>query len=422
MQFASPIRRALAAAPLLALAIPASAATDGGKILRLEDAQAAALQANPDLAAAAAEERALTALVQQAGRRPNPDLSVEVEDVAGTGDFQGTEESQTTVRLFQTVELGGDRSARRAVASHERDLAQRDAEARRLDLLAATSGAFVAVLVAQEELHHATELAELTRAERAVASERVRSGAALAVEEIRARVAEDEAVMHEVRGRTELDTARRALAATWAAPAPDFEAAEGALDHVSPPPLLESLLARRASNPDLARFEAERGMREAALALAHARRIPDPRIGAGARHLAGPNDASLLFEVAVPLPIFDRQDGAIAAASERVAKVASERQAADRLVQARLIAEHGRWAAAEEESRALRDRILPGSRRALTELRAAWRSGRASQLEVLAAQRTEFEAVDQLLHVLGDYHHARIACERLVGGFVDELR
>jgi hypothetical protein len=48
--------------------------------------------------------------------------------------------------------------------------------------------------------------------------------------------------------------------------------------------------------------------------------------------------------------------------------------------------------------------------------------GRVSQLEALAAWRTEFETVDRMLHQLGEYHEARIHAERLVGGSVDALR
>jgi outer membrane protein TolC len=81
-----------------------------------------------------------------------------------------------------------------------------------------------------------------------------------------------------------------------------------------------------------------------------------------------------------------------------------------------------RWAAAEVEVRAIRERMLPEVRRALAELRAAWRAGRVSQLDVLAGQRAEFENIDRMLHVLGEYHQARVTCERLAGGFVAELR
>jgi outer membrane protein TolC len=66
--------------------------------------------------------------------------------------------------------------------------------------------------------------------------------------------------------------------------------------------------------------------------------------------------------------------------------------------------------------------LLPAAQRMLGELRVAHATGRVSQLDALAAWRTEFETVDRMLHQLGEYHEARIAAERLTGGSVDALR
>ena len=140
------------------------------------------------------------------------------------------------------------------------------------------------------------------------------------------------------------------------------------------------------------------------------------------RHLAGPGDAAFVFEVAVPFPIFDRQQGAITEAAERVTKTSADRAAAERATRATLVAQHARWGAAYQEVVAVRDRLLPSAKRALAELRAAYAAGRVSQLDALAAWRTEFETVDRMLHQLGEYHEARITAERLVGGSVGSLR
>jgi len=422
MQFPSRARRAGVAFALSLVTVSARAAEDSGAALRLADAQAAALRARPELVAAEAEQRALAAAERQAALRPNPDLVLTVEDVAGTGAFQDTSEAQTTLSVVQPIEVGGDRRARTAIAAQHRALASVDLEARRLDVLAQTATAFVGVLIAQEEVHHAGELVELAVREHKAAAERVRAGAALAVDETRARFAEEEARIHEARGQRALEGARLQLAASWGDALPEFGRADGDLMQVSPPPPLADLVARLGAKPDLARFDAERGERDAKLALARARRIPDPLVGAGVRHLAGPDDTALVFEVALPFPIFDRQQGAIAEAAERVTKSAADRAAAERATRSALVAQHARWGSAYEEVVAVRDRLLPGAQRAFVELRSAFAAGRVAQLDVLAASRAEFETVDRLLHQLGEYHEARIAAERLVGGSVDALR
>jgi cobalt-zinc-cadmium efflux system outer membrane protein len=426
MGFSSRARRdavAFALIAFLASGVAESAdVADSASVLRLADAQAAALRARPELVAAAAEERALEAAERQAALRRNPDLVLSVEDVAGTGAFEDRSEAQTTLIVFQPIELGGDRPARTAIAAQHRALASFDTEARHLDVLAETATAFVAVLIAQEEVHHAGELVELAERERGAAALRVRAGAALAVEETRARFAVEEARIHHVRGSSNLEAARLRLAMASGDAEPSFVRADGGLMDVSPPPPLVALVSRLSANPDLARFGAERDERDAALALARARRIPDPLVGAGVRHLAGPNDTAFVFEVAVPFPIFDRQQGAIAEAAERVTKASADRAAAEHATRVSLAAQHARWGAAYEEVVAVRDRLLPSAERALSEMRTAYAAGRVSQLDALAAWRTEFETVDRMLHQLGEYHEARITAERLVGGFVDALR
>lgn len=421
MDRASRMRRGVAAALFISFAT-AFDPTAAGHSLELEEALARALDARPELAAAAAEQRALEAAERQAALPPNPELSLEVEDVAGSGSFSGTSEAQTTLRILQPMELGGDRRARRMLASAHSGLAGFDAEARRLDIAAETNSAFVSVLIAQQEAHHATELLELAQREARAAAERVRAGATLAVEETRARYAVEDARLHEAKGKLALEATRLQLASMWGADAPDFDRAEGDLDLVSPPPPLADLVPRLERNPDLARFEVERAERQARIDLARARRIPDPLVVAGVRHLAGPNDAALVFEVAVPLPVFDRQQGAIAEAAARASKLDAERATARRHARIALAAEHARWASAYSEVVILRDRMLPDAKRAFAEVQSAQAAGRVSQLDVLAAWRTEFETVDRMLHQLGEYHAARIAVQRLVGANVEALQ
>lgn len=67
-----------------------------------------ALQHNPRLTtfSSAVEER--SHLLRQAGRLPNPELEFEVENFGGSGEFSGSANAETTVRLQQRLELGAN--------------------------------------------------------------------------------------------------------------------------------------------------------------------------------------------------------------------------------------------------------------------------------------------------------------------------
>ena len=62
----------------------------------------------------AAEARA-----RQAGVRPNPELSLDFENVFGAGPYTGTENGEATVTVSQSLELWGRRQARQGLAQAE---------------------------------------------------------------------------------------------------------------------------------------------------------------------------------------------------------------------------------------------------------------------------------------------------------------
>ena len=85
--------------------------------LTLEQAIEEAEARSPAITAAQAEVTANRARLVQAGFRPNPELSVEVENFLGTGEASGFDGAEVTVSVSQRLDLGGRRSSRRAAAA-----------------------------------------------------------------------------------------------------------------------------------------------------------------------------------------------------------------------------------------------------------------------------------------------------------------
>lgn len=404
------------------LEVPATASTpapelpaEPGGVLRLSDALAAALLRSPELAAHAHEVRARDAAVVQAGARPNPTLSLEVEDFAGSGAFQGFDAAQTTLLLGQLVELGGKRAARIEAAQAARDLAAWDYEVRRIDVLVRTAEAFVDVLAAQERRRLADEALELARGMREVAGRRLRAGIGSPAEEIRAGVQVDVASVSREHTEHELAAARQALAATWAGETARFERAEGDLEKLPAVPATEDLAGRVEQSPEVARWQTELAQRGALRARAKSERVPDVTVSAGPRRLSGPEETALVVGVSVPLPFWNRGRAAVAEAEHRVAKLAAERRAAAVRTATDLTTARIGLEASSEEAALLRTRVLPGTERALEALRRGYEAGRSSQLEVLDAERARLEARDQYLSALVEAHRSARQIERLTG-------
>ena len=212
-----------------------------------------------------------------------------------------------------------------------------------------------------------------------------------------------------------MTAARQRLAANWGNTLPRFERVEGDLENPVAVPTQEQLLGRLKENPELARWATELLQRGASLKVEKSKAIPDVTVGGGYRRLSGSEDNALEFGVSVPLPLFNKNQGAIKEAEYRVAKAGEEQRAEDLRVNTELGQAWQRVAAAAAEIAAIMEKLLPGAQQTYTTLSQYYAEGRLSYLEVLDAQRTYFGARAQFYRALSDYHSAVIAIERLIG-------
>lgn len=401
------------AAPETPISEPTAATATGE--LTLRQALALALLHNPDLAAFSWEVRVKEAEALQAGLLPNPELGIEMENFAGDDAFSGTDAAETTVTLSQLVELGGKRGKRRAAASLEANLAGWDFETRRLDVLTATAKSFVAVLAAQERLIQADELSALADRFFRTVSERVEAGKVSPVEQTRAQVPLSAAHVAQDRARLALEAARQELTALWGNEAATFERAVGTLESIAPVPSQEQLTSLLEQSPDVARWKTEEQQRNARLALERANGIPDLTLFAGNRNLQETGDHAFVAGISIPLPLFDRNQGGIAAARAARSKAREERRSAYSQAVASLAAGYRDLSAAFVEARTLREEILPAAGQSFEAAEFGYREGKFGFLEVLDAQRTLFEVRGQYIEALAAYHQGRAEVERLIG-------
>src|SRR5262249_36020797 len=168
-------------------------------------------------------------------------------------------------------------------------------------------------------------------------------------------------------------------------------------------------------NPDVARWATELEAREAALVLERSRAVPDVTLSAGPRVFTDSGQVAAVVELGLPLPLFDRNQGNVAAASSAGAVAAAQRRAAITAVRAALGRNIDSLRAAYARATALRDGLIPAAQRTYTGAQEAYRRGALRNLEVLDARRAWFELRDAYLEALVAYHAARIEVERLLG-------
>lgn len=390
--------------------------------LTMSTAMALALKKNPSLSGFSAEIRARDAAALQAGRLPNPELGVEMENFGGKDALEGFDGAETTIAFSQLVELGGKRANRQMVAVFDKTLAEWDYQSKKLDVLAATAKAFVEVLVAQEQVVLNNELLKLAEQTTTAVSERVDAGKVSPVEKSRVQIELAAARTEANKAIRELEAAKRRLAAFWGSERADFGQAAGQLDNISALPDEESLKTFLGNNPDLARWTAEIARSEAALGLARSEAVPDLTLSAGVRNFQETDDNAFVVGVSMPIPFFNRNQDGVSEARARVDKTQSEQRAAKVALVTALSDTWQKLSAAYAEAVSLRDEILPSALTTYESTDLGYREGKLDFLQMLDAQRTLFSMKRQYLLSLGAYHLASTDMERLVGVPLSDIK
>lgn len=383
--------------------------------LSLSQVLAEVLMKNPELQAFSLEVRAREAAALQAGLLPNPAFSVQAEDITGSGDFDSFRRTQTTVQISQPLLLGHKIERRKRAAILNRDLADWDYRARRLDVLTRAGKTFIDVLTWQEQLALNRKLVQLAERNLEVMRLRVKAGKVSPIHEVKARVALANTRLELTRSENELAGARRRLASTWAAREPRFQKLLGDLYRVEPLVEFESLQSRIENNPDLARWATETRQREANLAVAESRALPNLQLQGAYRRIEEEQANTFVVGFQVPLQLFNRNQGAIVEARLRLDKAAVERRARRLALQTALAAAYNQLKTAHRQVTTLKNEVLPNAKVSFDAVNEGYRSGKFSLLDVLDSQRTFFQAQSRYVETLGRYHQAALEVKRLVG-------
>ena len=381
--------------------------------LTLRQALALALTRSPELAAVSYDIRIGEARILQAKLLPNPEAEFTSENIAGSGEYSGANLSENTLLLGQLIELGGKRRARVREAASGRDLAGFDYETKKREVFLKTAQDFIDVLALQRRVAINEQLVRLANDFIPVVVKRIEAGKASNLEKTRFDVAIGSARIDLEQAKHDLVAARQRLASRWGSLKPRFASVVGNLDATPATASLDVLAGRLAANPRLARFGAEVAQREAALAREKAAAVPDVTLRAGGRQINEANDTTAVLGFSVPLPLWNRNQGNIRAARERIDRADAEQAA----VAAELMTELTEGYENIERARAaitiLRENVLPGSEEALKATTEGFEAGRFSYLDVLEARRTTGAARTQYLQAITDYHKALHVVEAL---------
>ena len=390
--------------------------------LALKDAITLTLEHNPELASYAWSIRSREIERIQADLLPNPQLNVEVENFAGSGDFNGVQSTESTIALSQLIELGDKRIKRQKIAFSNHNLARWDYEIKRIDLLTETAKAFITVLSQQEMQIITNETYTLANDVYESIQKRVTAGKSPILEEMKAQVEVSKARLATINSQRKLSFSKQTLVTLWGDNEITFSNAIGDIYAVSTPPDLNHIVDKINNNPDIARWITAITREYDLIALAQANTIPDITISTGLRHFNSSDDIAAVANISIPLFLFDNKKNRLRLSETELNRSLKDKQESELKIRSSLVKNYQQLMILYDEVNILRDEVLPVSESAFNSAKKSYQLGKLDLLGLLDTQRTYFDVRKQYIQTLTAYQLMVINIERLIGSGLESFQ
>jgi cobalt-zinc-cadmium efflux system outer membrane protein len=365
--------------------------------LTLEDAVRLAVARNPSLLAAKDEIRALEGDAVAASKRPNPALSLEMEDYpirAHPGPFFSNQEM--TLRIDYEIERGGQRQLRTKAAGQAVE-AQRLVYKDRIRLAELeVERAFARAILAKSNLEASQSLFDQT--EKMISLNRVRfeQGEISALELNRSEVEklrfQDDLFQADLMLRNAKSSLLALLNATDLSQDIDIAGTLQVTAQMSetgmppPVPLAELIRIALERRPDKAARIEEKSRADTESLLQRALRSPNFTVGGGYKRSS--EDNSYTFGITIPLKVFNRNEGEIIRADAEQRRAASLVAAVRKDIELEVQQAYNAVEINRQRSEYIRTQHMKKAEEAGRVTFASYRLGGATLIDYLDAQRS----------------------------------
>jgi outer membrane protein, heavy metal efflux system len=375
-----------------------------GKRMRLAELEQMALRQNPALSQAAAGIRMAEGLRRQAGLYPNPTIGYTGDEINRGSVFNYGEHGVFAEQRFVT---GGKLGIQRQLAEQDIALAKAGAEAERLRVLNTVRSLYYQALGEQRLFSVRTQLAGLARRAVQTTSELANVGQADRPDLLAVEIEAQRLELGLVEARNALQRTWRQLAAATGAPRMEPAELEGDLEAL-PKFDFEAELARTyEQSPEIRAAQIGITRSEIAVRQARATVIPDiiarggghynkERLEIGGRPVGWQASA----EVGVEIPIFNRNQGHIAAARAEAERATFAVERARLELRARLASAFREYQDSLAAVERYKTQMIPSAQRAYDLYLNSFRQMAAAYPQVVITQRNLFQLQEDYVDTL----------------------
>jgi cobalt-zinc-cadmium efflux system outer membrane protein len=378
---------------LLAISAPGLAQTSvaNQKTITLEELQKMALEHNPTFAQATANIRAAEARKRQSGLYPNPTVGYLGEEIRG-GSFRGGEQG---FFVQQNVVTGGKLGLNRNIFEQEIKQAEAEAVEQKLRVVTNIRLSYIQALAAQQTLELRQNLAKLAADAVETSHQLANVGQADAPDVLEAEVEAQQADLAVTAAEQNQQHMWKELAAVIGDSGVPIMHLQGNLEempNVDPDDLVEKLVR---DSPAVKIAELGVAKAEAALARAKREPIPDLQLRAGLQQnrellesTGRPTGLQGFAEVGVHIPVFNRNQGNVAASRADVERAQKEVERVKLVLRERAASVVQSYKYSQTAVARYRDQMIPRARKAYDMYNKKYQQMAAAYPQVLIAQRT----------------------------------
>jgi len=395
------------------LAVPGMAQ----QALTLAELERMAVAASPGLAQSQSEVRAAAGRALQAGLYPNPVVGASGDHVAGGpvlrgGDLGGFVE--------QRVVMAGKLWLQRGAAEQGRVAAGHMQEAERLRVLITIRELYYRALGEQQIVAARQDMAEVASRTAKTRRELANLGQADRPDVLAADIEAQRAELGVTMARNALDRTWREIAAVVGRSDLAASRLDGDFEAVPKVDAEAALAAINAGNPELLAADANRAGADLQLRRARVENIPDIMVRGGVRYnreLIAPGEAigtEGFFDIGVQIPLFNRNQGAIAAAGAEAERARLQGRRERLALTRRFAGIYKEYRDAVDAAARYRDSMIPAAREAYEMYVGNFANMAAPYPQVLTAQRNLFQLQEDYVTALIAAWRSAVAIEGLL--------
>lgn len=380
------------------------------------DLQTAIIKAqcsNKPLKAAEAALQASLAEAWQLGLHPNPLLAFEMDDFGGFSYYKGFRHTDFSLSLTQLIELGGKRTARQDVALSQVCKSYWSRESLKNLLRRNLHGAFIEIVTLTEHIKILEEQKAIAQDALSCANEKSDAGKIPAYQQKRVAIAYHCSQMALDKGKTLLVEAIRSLSVYLGEVCPSFEIIQYPLFDITPPRPFCVYEENLNNNPELALARMEVYSTRQIYELERANRIPDMEVTASVNRDLEERDTCFSFGFAIPIPIFNRNEGNICSSSWRTIEADYIQQDIEIRLRNELTVAYQRLKQSYDAALTLQGNILKCAHDTLEATQEGYKQGKIELIDLLDAQKICNEIKSQQIEALKEYHLRQLEIETI---------